>query len=243
MRILVAGDSWTAGYGVDEKDRWSSRLIENGHDVTNVAISGSGNAVIEREILENWDYHDLIIVGWSSVSRVYLDSTPRPTRMIEIVMDENNNSGGSVPENLQARVDFFEGCNSFEKMFYDFKKQIKNIETLPCNVLHFTVFGDKLPVKVKHKLDISYIEFLANLGGYNFLYDLPFFEYGFLNNDVNGVIEKFCDTHFPKDWKYACYERELPVLDGCKYFLMCGHPSELGHKEWSAKIEQTIHTL
>jgi hypothetical protein len=240
MRILVAGDSWNFGFGVEEKDRWTSLL--RGHDVTNISEPGSGNARIERKILEEWDYHDLIIVGWSSVSRIYLEKTnPKPFRMIELVCDTN--SGKDNPELIQARIDYFESTGTYERMFNDFRKQIKCIEGLPCKVLHYTVFGDHFPVKVKHKLDVSFLEYLSNLGGYKFLFDIPFYESGFLINDKNNMIEKFCDNNFPETWKYACYERELPVLDRCKYFLECGHPSELGHKAWSTKIESTIHSL
>ena len=238
MKILVAGDSWNYGYGLDSPftERWDSLL--EGHEIKNVSISGSGNALIERMIMEHYDNHDLIIVGWSSVQRVYLPGIPRPQKLVELVLDSEKSD-----EVLQARLDFFQYESSYDKMFKDFKKQIRNVESLPCKVIHFTVFGDKFPVEVKHKIDKSFLEFLANLGGYKFLFDIPFFEYGFLMDTETHLIETFCDNHFPKDWRYACYERELPILDECKYFLVCGHPSKLGHIEWSKRIEQEISKL
>ena len=238
MKILIAGDSWNYGYGLDNpfRERWDALL--EGHEIKNISTPGAGNSLIERMIMQHYDNHDLIIVGWSSVQRRYLPGIPKPENLVELVLDLEKNE-----DILQARLDMFEIGSAYDDMFHDFKKQIRNVESLPCKVMHFTVFGDNFPVDVKHKLDVSFLEFLSNLGGYKFLFDIPFYESGFLKDTNTRLIEKFCDLHFPKDWRYACYERELPVLDGCKYFLECGHPSKLGHLEWSKKIEKEIHSL
>lgn len=237
MKILVAGDSWNRGYGVEENEKWTSLLGH--HDILNVSVSGSGNNAIQRQIMGNYNYPDLIIVGWSSIGRKYLTpNRPRYEEFFELSYNPD------APENLkQQRLDYFQSAN-ISDLIEDFKKIVQEVEDLPCKVLHYTVFGEEIPIDVKHKLDISMLEYLASCNGNKFLFDIPMFEYDYLHENTYTLAENIMKRHpNNEDWEYACFERELVILEKNEYFLDCGHPSPLGHRSWSEKIEQEIQRI
>jgi len=235
MRVLVAGDSWTAGWGVKSNESWSQLLPEE-YEVTNIAESGSGNQKIARRILECWDYHDLIIVGWSSMGRVYQEN--HFIDMIELCYSPDHS------QDLQThRLEYFEKA-TIDTLRKVSSKCIREVEGLPCKVLHFTVFGDSLPAQVKHSADVSYMEYLANASGYKFLLDIPIFEYDYLSENNIDLITGFAKrSNFPVYWREAIIERELPRLDNIDHQLMCGHPSAIGHEIWSKKIIETLNEI
>lgn len=236
MKILIAGDSWNFGYGVNEKDRWSS-LLSSVHDVTNIATPGAGNDFIRDSIMRNYNYPDLLIVGWSGIARKYLNPMrPRPDEFFEMVWPN------PTAEQSQYRLDYFQS-HSINDLVTDFKKCVQEIEDLPCKVLHYTVFGEKIPMQVQHKLDASMLEYLAALAGKKFLFDMPVFEFDFLHKNNFELVRQFMQKSEICDWEYGCFERELVRLEKSSYFLDCGHPSEIGHQNWGKLIEQKIQSI
>ena len=225
MRVLVAGDSWTSGYGVESQQTWNNYLPKH-WDVTNVGEPGAGNRNIASNIRHYFDDHDLIIVGWSS-----------PGRIDECEIEVHYRPEASME--LQAkRLEYFETVTS-DTLRKNFSKYILEIEGLPCKVIHFSVFDDSLPVEVKHSVDISYMEYLANLAGYEFLLDIPMWEYDYLHKDNVDIVKNIArNSGWSADWELACFERELPKIhiERNQYQLECGHPSVLGHEKWGMKI-------
>ena len=219
MKILVGGDSWTAGWGVDEKERWTSHLT--GHDVTNVAGSGYNNksiaTAIEKQYAPEEIKPDLIIVCWSSMSRV---------GKYHFVSPEDHKGVGKT---------------SLGDMMMEFGRQVRRIEDLSCAVLHCTVFGDNFPFNVDNYHPTSMLEHLSRLSGYEWYLKIPWFESGMLHKDNEEFTKTFADKYFKDDWKYAVIEREMVMLDECRdYFMVCGHPNPAGHKQWSNVINERI---
>jgi len=219
MKILVGGDSWTYGWGVDESERWTSYLT--GHDVTNVAVSGYDNrsiaTAIEKEHVRNKGDFDLIITVWTSMSRI---------RKYHFVSPEDHKKFNKI---------------SLSDMMMEFGRQVRRIEDLSTPVLHYTVFGDNFPFNVDNYYPTSMLEHLSRLSGYEWYLKIPWFESGMLHKDNEEFTKTFADKYFKDDWKYAVIEREMPMLDKClDYFLQCGHPNAEGHKQWSDVINERI---
>ena len=221
--ILIGGDSWTYGYDVDESDRWSSHI--HNATIANVAKSGADNKsianAIEQEYVRNNHGFDLIIVVWSSMSRV-------------------SGKGQFVNERDRKKLKNV----SLRDMIMGFGKQVRIVEDLGTPVLHCTVFGDNFPFDVKHYHPTSMLEYLSRLSGYEWYLKIPFYESGMLYKDNEEFTKTFADKYFQDDWKYAIMEREMILIDKCfDYFLPCGHPNPEGHKQWSHVINERIREL
>lgn len=237
MKILIAGDSWNFGYGVDEKDRWSS-LLSPAHEVTNISSPGAGNDYIRDTIMRNYNYPDLLIVGWSGTGRKYKNPIiPKGDELFEMVDCDNPSA-----EIAQLRLDYFQS-HTVDDLLRDFSKTVQEVEDLPCKVLHYTVFGEKITNQVKYKLDTSMLEYLASFCNKKFLFDMPIFEFDYLHETSFELVRQFMELSEVHDWEYGCFERELLRLEKNPYFLDCGHPSECGHQIWSKRIEQEISRI
>lgn len=72
MKILAVGDSFTYGYELADRQQAWPFLLGNmiDADVTNLAVPGSGNTQIVRNIVEHATDYDLVVVGWSSPGRI-----------------------------------------------------------------------------------------------------------------------------------------------------------------------------
>ena len=232
MKVLVAGDSWTEGYGVPSNKTWDNYLPKE-WNVTNVGLNGKGNRKIAGNIRQYFDDHDLIIVGWSSPGRISWGYDNLDDCKIEVHYNPEDSM-----ELKAKRLEYFETVTS-DTLRKNFSKCILEIEGLPCKVIHFSVFGDSLPVEVKYSVDISYVEYLANLAGYEFLLDIPMWEYDYLHKDNVDIVKNIArNSGWSADWELACFERELPKIhiERNPYQLKCGHPSILGHEKWGKKI-------
>ena len=130
--------------------------------------------------------------------------------------------------------------DDLRSQWFDYLNQI---ESLPCNVIHFTVFGDELP-PVKNKIDKSYLEYLANDSGYNFLYPIPTFEFGLLQKESVKSMEILFQNSGVEDYKLACFERDKIQLDFTSpNFQICGHPTHIGHMKWGEEVNRAIRSL
>lgn len=77
MKILAVGDSFTYGYELqDTNNAWPCVLARKlTATVTNLGKPGGGNTQIVRNIIEQADQHDLVVVGWASPGRIeYADA-------------------------------------------------------------------------------------------------------------------------------------------------------------------------
>ena len=249
MKILVAGDSWTWGWNVDhrwwhnledtqEPEKITKNAIYYG-DITCVANCGDSNSVIDQEVHKicREEHFDLIIVGWTSMLRVH-DTRGAIAVHYNEITDENR-------EEMEKLYEFFRKTpiDSLQKKMYE---HIQSVESIPTKVLHFSIFGDDLG-NVEHKMDISFLEYLANDNGYEFIHSIPTFEFGMLLNHRYELMKSIFETKadiYPT-WELAAFERDKIQLDFPKTdnFQVCGHPSEKGHKLWGKKINNAIRSL
>jgi hypothetical protein len=116
---------------------------------------------------------------------------------------------------------------------------VLNISNVP--VIQFSTFGDKPLKQYNNFLEISFLEYLANKQEIYFDYEIPMFEYDWLNKNNYKLTKKFGKRYFNRDWQRACVERET-VRPG-KYFLPCGHPNEKGHKLWGEYLKGKIDDI
>lgn len=228
MNIGYVGDSWTHGWGIENrKDTWpfivssyfsSEPIVRGGH--------GYRNEDILRETIELIDSNiqlDLLIIGWSGVSRI-----------------ENFSLSYSPEEDTQERKKWFDS-HTVEDLLSRWSNQIKivnnktSVKNLP--IIHFSVFGDKLQNSVDNFLENSFLEYLATSQKSNLSYNIPIFEFDFLH-EKNIVAENFLSKSLDDTWKLACAERE--DLRPSKFFLPCGHPNKDGHNVWANNIIKYI---
>ena len=72
MKLLTVGDSFTYGEElVDINNAWPYLLGKQiNYEVTNLGSPGCSNARMIRNVIENADKHDLIIIAWSHFARL-----------------------------------------------------------------------------------------------------------------------------------------------------------------------------
>ena len=72
MKLLAVGDSFTYGEELDDRNlAWVYLLGEKlKAEITNLGQPGTGNNKILRNVLENADEYDLVIVAWSHFARI-----------------------------------------------------------------------------------------------------------------------------------------------------------------------------
>jgi len=220
MKILICGDSWTSGYGVDYKDSWPNLI---GYGYIDTSEIGASNDLIVTRFLENYnDTYDAVIIGWSGVTRFW---------------DGKARDFSSVDNNV---VEYYKD-KSLNDILVNWDNQISKIlETAKVPVIQYSVFGD-IPINKDYFLEKSYLEFLANKSGVFFNYQIPIFEFDWLNENNLKMTESFGEKYFPRKWKRACVEREN--LRGTGYFLDCGHPTAEGHKLWAEYIKEKLNDI
>lgn len=229
MNIACFGDSWTAGYGVDKSVRWTSLINEA--NVKCVAKSGSTNSQILEQVAYTIEKFptDLVIVGWSGVTR-YLHNG----KCVDFCHAEN----------LKNRNIFFKDItmqyiqDTFIQQNAEVNRLCKN-KKIKC--LKFSVFNDFENLWDNNFLDYSFLNYLAEKQNNKFQYDIPFFEFDFLAEKNIKNTTRFAKKYFNKNWQRACVERE-DIRPG-KYFLDCGHPNEAGHKLWASYVKEKINDL
>lgn len=222
MKILICGDSWTKGYGVNSNETWPNFIY---HDFVATAKNGASNKEIVQQFLNNYnDSYDAVIIGWSGITRFRVKD-----RMNEFSLVDNNT------------IKFFENVSLLDLLetWENYIQTILSKSKVP--VIQYSVFGDLPKYKHKNFLETSYLEFLANAGGTFFKYDIPMFEFDWLNKQNYKLTKSFANKYFSKDWKKACVEREEIRIS--KYFLKCGHPNPEGHKLWAQNIKGVLDDI
>ena len=230
MKIVCVGDSWTKGWDIDPIDAWPQVLGRKiNAEIIVGANGGSDNETITKtaEKLVKKHRPDLCIIGWSGVTRYFKS---------KFLSSEQFSLSYVEPELSAKRDQWFED-HSLNDILDTWEYYMSRVTSLGVPVIMFSVFGDTPARKHIEFLDNSFLEFLANLQGVKFKYQIPIFEFGFLHKD-NTTTEKFAEKYFDKKWQYACVERE--ELRDSKYFLNCGHPNEAGHSAWAEYLESII---
>lgn len=230
MKILCVGDSWTKGFGIEDPDDTWPKVLEKitNNKVTAIAKNGWRNDQILHAI--NYQLllrsYDLIIVGWSGISR-----NPKGWSL-SYAPDEDVDS----PE----RAKFFSKATvaSLQETWQQQRHAAEvKAKSTKCEIVHFSVFGDD--PREEFKLQ-SYLEYLANQEGIYFKYPIPIFEFDFLHEN-NTVTQEFAKRNFMSHWERACVEREETRLrKQKKLFLDCGHPNVEGHRMWAEYVKDTL---
>lgn len=224
MRILVCGDSWTEGYGLDPKKAWPNLL---GCEVVNVANSGSSNRMILNQFCNEYNNDfDAAIVGWSGVTRYHHN-------------DMSFDFSGA--KNYKLRNDFFKNktIEDLENDFLSFNDTVNSLcKQHNIKLIKFSVFGDFKYLWDQYYTDLSFLEFLSKKQGQEFNYSIPFFEFDFLSEANFKNTSRFAKKYFEKNWEKAIIERN-EIRPG-EYFLPCGHPNEKGHAAWAEYIKEYI---
>lgn len=190
-------------------------------DVKNGAGDGAGYVEILKQFKRSYnDSYDLVIVGWSGATRDdYLEFSITTDESIEHFKDK---SLDDILNRWHEHID-------------------EIVNTAKCPVIHFSVFGDVPGKHYDNFLETSFLEYLANQDGIYFKYNIPLFEFDWLNENNFKVTGPFGKKYFPKNWKRACVEREAVRDQGS--FLYCGHPNQRGHKLWAKFMEMEIDCL
>lgn len=221
MTILICGDSWTAGCGVGLDFSWPTYLD---CDVKNVAKNGSTNQEIFEQFLKHYNTnYNAVIIGWSGVTRI---------------IDVNRYEFSAVNRDT---INFFEK-KSLTDLIESWQSMIDKIIKI-CNkpILQFSVFGDKPYKKYNNFIEISCLEYLANEQGCKFNYNIPIFEFDWLNKNNYLLTKKFAKKYFDKTWQKAIVERE--IIRDTKNFLICGHPSQQGQHIWGNFIKKKLNDI
>ncbi len=231
MKILCIGDSWTRGYGIDNPDQTWPYVLQSltNHTVTVIAECGARNdqMLIWTETELDNNHYDLIIIGWSGVSR-------NPGWSLSYAPDEDVDNPERAKFFSKSTVKSLQQTWFLQRHRTNLKAKSKQ-----CRIEHFSVFGDD-PHPEQFKLQ-SYLEFLANKEGTYFKYFIPIFEFDFLH-EKNIVTEEFALRNFDSNWQRACVEREeLRMNPQRKLFLDCGHPNVQGHNLWAHYIKDTLN--
>lgn len=228
MKILTCGDSWTYGYGIQPLCSWPNYL---NCKIKNIAVCGDSNFEIVKQCLShNTANFDLVIIGWSGVTRF-----PRKYHGYQNINTVLNEFSSVDSETIK----FFKD-KSLKDLISNWENEIDTVlahSTVP--VMQFSVFGDKTIKNYENFIGVSCLEYLANCQGNYFEYDIPIFEFDWLNKKNYRLTKKFGKKYFNKNWQKACIERE-DIRPG-KYFLPCGHPNVEGHKLWGQFIKSHIN--
>lgn len=222
MKILICGDSWSTNYEIEPNESWPN-FIE--HEFVNTAKGGATNREIVDQFLNSYDdSFDAVIIGWSGVTRFHVNNWPVDFSSVN-----------------QRAIDFFsdKSLNDLLNIWQEYQTIV--LSKLKVPVIQFNVFGDKPLLKYQNFLEKSYLEYLANESGIYFQYDIPIFEYDWLNENNYRLTKPFAKKYFSKHWEKACVEREN--LRPGKYFLMCGHPNAEGHRLWGNYIKGKINDI
>lgn len=229
MKVACFGDSWTFGYGLDRKETWPYffKNISN-YDVENISQCGSSN----REIFDAYKKcnkgFDILIFCWSGITR-----TPTDDGFMEFC--------DSHDKKIDIRRGEYFANISMQELFdrwENFMIQI-NEENKDKKVFHFSVFGEKPTKHIDNFYTPSFLEYLANEQGNYFKYDIPIFEFDFLNQKNLHITEPFAEKYWDNNWKRACVEREY-IRPG-KNFLDCGHPNKRGCELWAKYVWSIIN--
>jgi len=231
MKILCVGDSWTYGYGVNKNDTWPVVLSEMlGVTVDVTAKSGSTNREIYDAVKQSKikDY-DIVLIGWSGVTRnrfgkLLLEFSYAETQVVH-----------------RKRLEFFKE-KTLEDIILPWEEMIDRLtelgNTYDTRIVHFSVFGDKTINPKLGFIKESFLEKLANNQNMFFNYTMPIFEFDWLCEENEELVQPFAKKYFPKDWEKAMVEREA-VRPGIN-FLDCGHPNPKGHRVWAEFISEII---
>ena len=229
--ILVLGDSWTDGYGIDKKKSWPSLLAKiTKREVSTVAHCGTDNETICDYAVDNIVKYkpEICIIGWSGITRIKQSDIPYIQFSLSQVPEEDTTN----------RAEYFANC-TLDKIRENWLWQINTVKQACKNtkLIMFSVFGDQHLLGTDDLLKISMLEYLADRQNTQLQYHIPVFEFDFLHED-NKVAEEFASREFDKNWQRACVERE--DLRGTKFFLDCGHPTSAAHMAWAKYMSKQI---
>jgi lysophospholipase L1-like esterase len=238
MKILAVGDSWTRGYGLEPTEKcWPGYLSEMlNTEVVRVAANGASNQDIYDNLIKlfNKDHYDLVIVGWSGVSRI----GSNPQFSLSYVKKEDTS----------ARLKYFK-THSLDDLINQQNKLIKKVHSL-CSknnskVIQWSVFGDQCITKNSLCLSESAFEFLAEIQEKKkFKYEIPIFEFDFLHDNNYVMSTIFAEKYFNSTWKQACVEREeVRLRNDRTLFFNCGHPNTSGYKLWAEHLVSKIKEI
>lgn len=229
MNILCVGDSWTAGFDVEQQNTWPMILQQlTGHQVTVHAFCGADNESITRMCDQYESEPDLVIVGWSGVTRIIESEYPNYKQFsLSYVPDENT----------PARDAWFKQY-SLDDILELWHEQISRVNARfgAHRVLMFSVFGDQTKYPIPNMLDTSALEYIASKQGTVFNYSIPIFEFDFLHENNSAI--SYIEHELGPNWQYACAEREM--LRNTQLFQNCGHPNAQGYQHFARYLAEKL---
>jgi lysophospholipase L1-like esterase len=123
MRLLTLGDSFTFGEELNNRNLAWPNLIASKlkYDLTNLAQPGSGNTLIVRNIIENIEHYDIVVIAWSHFAR------------IEFADDQGiydtwpGHAGIFFKDNLSFRTDLLKYISKYYNDSYLYRQYLINI--------------------------------------------------------------------------------------------------------------------
>ena len=180
MSIICFGDSWTDGWGVNNS--WPKVLSSNlGLLVDNFGQSGTSNYDIYDNIINtDLNKYETIIVGWSGSSRRRVNGL---FFEFSCVSEAKNPADYDMID--KKRSEYFKNMTLYELKsdWTHYIEKLNNFANLNNKkIIHFTVFGDLPNTKFNNFVEMSFLEYLANDQNQFFKFNIPVFEYDFINN-------------------------------------------------------------
>lgn len=181
MRIVCAGDSYTYGHGLTNKqtESYPARLAEIfSASVTNLGVQGGGNTYIANSVLDDHaenGFADLYVIGWSNYARYDIAYPGNPGAPCGYEVDRIYHATPRGPASRGPKIDVIESLyTDFFNERYLYKKTLNSMLFLQAWLKHNSLnyimldsivdghhlkdeqFGDIYLRKLYDQLDMSF---------------------------------------------------------------------------------------